>query len=34
MISHEDHNVTIPVGLRAKMDADKMKFEILSEAVK
>lgn len=34
MISHEDYNVTIPVGLRAKMDADEMKFEILSEAVK
>lgn len=33
MISHEDRNVTIPVGLRARMDAKKMNFEILSEAV-
>tara|TARA_R110002096_G_scaffold354419_2_gene547531 strand:+ start:2720 stop:3742 length:1023 start_codon:yes stop_codon:yes gene_type:complete len=33
MISHEAKNVTIPVGLRAKMDADKKHFEILSKAV-
>ncbi|XWN38320.1 MAG: LD-carboxypeptidase [Balneola sp.] len=34
MISHEELNVTIPVGLRARMDADKMSFEVLSSAVK
>jgi len=34
MISHEDKNVTIPVGLRARMDAKKMHFEILSAGVK
>lgn len=34
MISHEAKNVTIPIGLRAKMDADKKQFEILSKAVK
>jgi muramoyltetrapeptide carboxypeptidase len=33
MISHESKNVTIPVGLRAKMDAEKMEFEMLSKAV-
>jgi len=34
MISHEAQNVTIPVGLRARMDADNFEFEILSKAVK
>ena len=33
MISHEDKNVTIPVGLRAKMDAKKMDFMMMSKAV-
>ncbi len=33
MISHEDKNVTIPVGLRAKMDAKKMNFMMMSKAV-
>lgn len=34
MISHEAQNVTIPFGLRAKMDADKKQFEMLSNGVK
>lgn len=34
MISHEDRNITIPVGLNAKMDAGNFQFEILSRAVK
>lgn len=33
MISHEAQNVTIPVGLRARMDAEKKQFEMLSKAV-
>ncbi len=34
MISHESKNVTIPVGLRASMDADSKEFNVLSKAVK
>ncbi len=34
MISHEELNVTIPVGLRGRMDADRKSFEVLSAAVK
>jgi len=34
MISHEELNVTIPVGIRARMVAEEMKFETLSSAVK
>ncbi|MBO6621082.1 MAG: LD-carboxypeptidase [Balneola sp.] len=34
MISHEKLNVTIPVGIRARMNAEEMKFEALSSAVK
>lgn len=34
MISHEDKNVTIPVGMNVKMDADKLSFEIDKPAVK
>lgn len=34
MISHEELNVTIPVGLRGRMDADNKSFEVLSAAVK
>lgn len=33
MISHEERNVTIPVGLRAKMNADDFSFQMLEEAV-
>ena len=33
MISHEKLNVTIPVGLRARMNADDCSFRILEEAV-
>ena len=32
MISHEKLNVTIPVGIRARMNAEEMKFEALSSA--
>lgn len=34
MISHEKLNVTIPVGIRARMNAEEMNFEALSSAVK
>lgn len=33
MISHEEKNVTIPVGLRAEMNADNFSFKILEKAV-
>lgn len=34
MISHESQNVTIPVGIRAELDAEKMEFTTLSAGVK
>ncbi|MDZ7806889.1 MAG: LD-carboxypeptidase [Gracilimonas sp.] len=33
MISHEDNNLTIPVGMNAEMDADKMIFRFKEYAV-
>ncbi|MEP1150422.1 MAG: LD-carboxypeptidase [Balneola sp.] len=33
MISHDDKNITIPVGLKAEMNADNFSFKVLSRAV-
>lgn len=33
MISHEEQNLTIPIGIRAHMDADKQTIKILEPAV-
>lgn len=33
MISHEERNITLPVGIDAEMDADKRSFRILESAV-
>jgi muramoyltetrapeptide carboxypeptidase len=33
MISHEDDNITIPMGMEARIDADKKTITILESAV-
>lgn len=33
MISHEERNITLPIGIKARMDADKKKIQLLETAV-